>query len=38
MSGGMGQEERGTEDLKWLFADSRKLDVGLKLMNHDIMT
>ena len=30
--------ERGTEDLKRVFADSREPDVGFKLMNCKIMT
>ena len=35
---GEGQRERGTEDPSRLCADSSKPNVGLKLMNQDIMT
>ena len=35
---GEEQRERGTEDPKQLCADSREPELGLELMNHEIMT
>ena len=35
---GRGREKRGQRVQSRLLADSRKPDVGLKLMNHEIMT